>query len=78
MSKSELEIGALVTHHPAGDERLKELVEQKVFPEKALEPDFRIGMIIDHKGQDGCHWLVYSGDEKIPAWYVTDELALLC
>jgi len=74
--KSELAIGYLVAHNPAGEERLKELVERNVFPKSALDPNFRVGIIIDHK--DSSHWLVYSGDDKLPAWYINEELIRLC
>ena len=76
MSKSELAIGYLVTHNPSGEERLKELVEDNVVPMTALDPDFRVGVIIDHKGEGCDHWLVYRGDE-VSCWYVTDELVRL-
>ena len=73
-----LRIGFLVTHHPAGDERLKSLVDQNILPDSALDPDFRIGMIVDHKGLPAHrHWLIYSGNERVPAWYVGDELTRL-
>lgn len=75
-----------MAHNPAGEERLKELVESDVVPKSALDPDFRVGMIIDHKvswstgarrsAQEGDHWLVYRGDEA-SCWYVTDELVRL-
>ena len=76
MLKSELAIGHLVTHNPSGEERLRELVEGDMVPMTVLNPDFRVGMIIGHKGEGCDHWLVYRGDE-VSCWYVTDELVRL-
>ena len=75
--KSDLAIGHLVAHHPTGEKNIKDLVERKVLPDATLIPDFRIGVIIDCKGEHDEHWLVYKG-EGIPTWYVTDELLRLC
>lgn len=77
MLKSELAIGYLVTHHPVGEENIRSLVERNILPGTMLVPDFRIGMIIDHKGEHDDHWLIYRG-EGVPTWYVTGELLRLC
>ena len=53
--KSDLVIGHLVTHHPIGEKNIRGLVERKVLPDAALVPDFRIGLIIDHKGEYDEH-----------------------
>ena len=76
---SELEIGVVVTHNPSGHQKLKDLVDQKVFPGNVLEPDFRIVLIVGYKGDKelGGHWLIYRGDEKVPVWYIGDELKRL-
>ena len=76
MSKSELAIGYLVAHNPSGEERIRELAEAGSVPITVLDPDFRVGVIIDHKGEGSDHWLVYRGDE-VSCWYVTDELVRL-
>jgi hypothetical protein len=72
---SRLKIGVLVTHYPAGCDSLSDLVERDVFPSTALDPDFRVGMIVEKKSED--HWLIYQGNEKAMAWYTTEELRLL-